>query len=169
MRLNFISIILFILNSIVIGLVDELFFVSCRNGDVDKVKAFLEAGVHVSSRDSKSNTGLIIASGRGQSDVVRLLLSYGASVDENTLVGLFEGKTALNWACSQGRSQTASLLIQAGANPHKPPEKGVFQGKTALMWASSQGRTDVVKLLVSKGVNVDFSSQTGNFKVIKKF
>ena len=129
--------------------------------------------------------GIIIASGRGQTEVVKLLLKNGANVEDSTSFGIFEGKTALCWASSQGRyssfsqlpfripyiyilirAETVSYLIKAGANPQKPPDKGVFAGKNALMWAASQGRTEVVRLLIAAGVDVNYVSQTGNFKVL---
>lgn len=37
--------------------VDELFFNSCRVGDISRVKEYLDSGVHVSIRDAKGNTG----------------------------------------------------------------------------------------------------------------
>lgn len=145
--------------------VDEQFFMSCRSGDTDTVHTYLESGTPVSSRDSKGNNAIIIASGRGKTEVIKLLIKYGANVEDYTLTGLFEGKSALCWASSQGRTEAVALLIQEGANPHKPSEIGVFKGKTALLWASSQGRTEVVKLLISAGVDIDYSSNTGNFVV----
>lgn len=75
--------------------VDEAFFTSCRTGDIATVKSFLESGVSVHARDSKGNTGLIIASGRGQLEVVRILLANGANIDDGTLSGIFEGKTPI--------------------------------------------------------------------------
>lgn len=145
--------------------VDEAFFSSCRVGDVNKVKSFLEAGVSANSRDIRGNTGMIIASGRGQNEVIKLLLAYGANVDDASSMGIFEGKTSISWACSQGRVETVALLMQAGANPEKPPTIGAFAGKNGLMWAASQGRTEVVKFLISAGIDVDYSSDFGKFKV----
>lgn len=75
--------------------VDDAYFSSCRAGDVHAVKSFLDSGVSVHARDAKGNTGLIIASGRGQIEVIQLLLSYGATVEDASLIGIFEGKTAI--------------------------------------------------------------------------
>lgn len=147
------------------GSTDESFFVAARTGDVTAVKAFLAQGMNVSKRDVKGNTALIVAAGRGQTEVLKVLLASGADPEEATNAeGLFEGKTALCWAASQGRSNVAAYLIQSGANPHLPMQRGVFAGKTPLMWASSQGRTEVVKLLLSAGAEVDYSSDSGAFR-----
>ena len=107
---------------------------------------------------------MIIASGRGMLEILKILLKHGALIEDATSFGLFEGKTAICWASSQGRADAVSLLLQAGANPHKPMDKGVFLGKTALHWAASQGRTEVVRILIMAGVDVNYASSIGNFK-----
>lgn len=77
------------------AVVDEQFFNSCRKGDVAAVKAYLDSGVPVHARDSKGNSGLVIASGRGNLEVIRLLLSNKANPEDGTASGIFEGKTAI--------------------------------------------------------------------------
>ena len=79
--------------------VDDQYFNACRAGDIAKVKDYLDSGISASSRD----IGIIIAAGRGQTEVVKLLLKNGANVEDSTSFGIFEGKTALCWASSQGR------------------------------------------------------------------
>ena len=153
-----------VLISLALCFADDEFFQKARSGDAAAVQRFLESGTHVSSRDSKGNTALVIAAGRGQEEVIKVLLQAGASVDESTENGIFEGINVLAWACSQGRRGAVVLLLQAGANPQHVQEKGVFHGKTPLMWASSQGRTEIVNLLISAGADVDLASQTGNFR-----
>ena len=97
---------------------EENIFVKARAGDIDSVKAFLESGVDPTTRDNKGNTALIIAAGRGHAGVINLLLEAGASYEEATLTGIFEGKSALCWATSQGRVKAVVALLQAGANPN---------------------------------------------------
>ena len=145
---------------------DEGFFQSARSGDVNLVSQYIANGVFVNARDSKGNSAIIIAAGRGHVNILAILLENGASIEDFTYSGLFEGKTVLCWAASQGRTQAVAFLLQAGANPNKLPDRGVFEGKTALMWASSQGRVNVIRTLLSVGVDINFSSQIGNFKVI---
>jgi ankyrin repeat protein len=144
---------------------DETFFNSARIGDIKTLREFILNGTSVNARDSKGNTPIIIAAGRGHVSVISLLLEHGASVEDSTQLGLFEGKTVLSWASSQGRVQAVGLLLQAGADPNKIPNRGVFEGKTSLTWACSQGRTSVVRLLLAAGVDVNYSSKTGNFQV----
>ena len=85
---------LFILFTVLYG-VDEGFFDSCRSGKLLLVQQYLDSDVSVHSRDAKGNTAIIIASGRGQAQVVELLLRYGANVNDATQVGIFEGKSAI--------------------------------------------------------------------------
>ena len=143
---------------------DEAFFSAARMGDVATVKKYLEGGLAASSRDAKGNTALVIAAGRGQTEVLNLLLNSGADPEESTSEGLFESKTALCWAASQGRTNAVAVLINAGADASKPMARGVFAGKTPLMWASSQGRTEVVKIILATGAEVDFAPDSGNFR-----
>ena len=138
-------------------------FSKARAGDIEAVKAYLQEGTGPSVRDSKGNTPLIIAAGRGHADVITLLLEAGASFDEATALGIFEGKSALCWATSQGRVKAVVTLLQAGASPNFVQQVGAFAGKTPLMWAASQGKNEVLRLLISAGAEVDFASQSGNF------
>lgn len=138
-------------------------FTKSRSGDLDAVKAYLDEGTGPSVRDSKGNTPLIIAAGRGHADVITLLLEAGASYDEATAFGIFEGKSALCWATSQGRVKAVVTLLQAGASPNFVQQVGAFAGKTPLMWAASQGKNEVLRLLISAGAEVDFASQSGSF------
>jgi len=143
---------------------DEKFYSSCRSGDIQGIQSFIESGLPVSSRDSKGNSCIVIASGRGQTEAIKLLLSYGATPEDSTQLGIFEGKTCLGWASSQGRLEAVDLLMRSGADPQRAPEAGVFAGKSALMWAASQGRLPVVKVLLAAGVDVDYTSGSGNFQ-----
>ncbi len=84
---------------------DEGYFQSARVGDVIKLKEYLANNINVNSHDSKGNSAIVIASGRGHVNIITILLEQGANVDDYTHIGLFEGKSALCWAASQGRTQ----------------------------------------------------------------
>ena len=114
------------------GQIDEKFFSSVRTGDIETMMKYLNQGIDVSSKDSKGNTAMIIAAGRGQVEAMKILLEQGASYEEMTQLGLFQGKSALSWAASQGRAGATAVLLNAGANPHFPAMKGVFLGKVCL-------------------------------------
>lgn len=88
---------LLILSCQLIFAVDEQFFSSCRSGDTVTVKSFLENGVSPHSRDSKGNSCMIIASGRGQIEVIKLLLAYKANPEDVSTMGIFEGKSSIRY------------------------------------------------------------------------
>ena len=118
---------------------DDNIFTKARAGDIGAVKAFLDNGVDPTTRDNnKGNTPLIIAAGRGHAGVINLLLEAGASYEEATLVGIFEGKSALCWATSQGRVKAVVALLQAGADPNFVQQIGTFAGKTPNVGGQSR-------------------------------
>ena len=81
--------------------IEEIFFNSARTGDLDTLlNKYLKLGFDVSSRDTKGNSAIIIASGRGHNDVIKILLEYGANFEDYTSQGIFEGKSSLSWAAS---------------------------------------------------------------------
>lgn len=76
------------------SLADDVYFNACRVGDIEVIKNYLEkSSPH--NRDSKGNSCLIIAAGRGQIEIIRILLAHGANVEDATMSGIFEGKTAI--------------------------------------------------------------------------
>jgi Ankyrin repeats (3 copies) len=87
---------------------DEGFFGSARMGHIEKLTEYIRQGFDVSSRDSKGNTAIIIAAGRGHVHVINTLLSFGANPEDATIGGLFDGKTSLMWAVSQVRESNHS-------------------------------------------------------------
>ena len=146
--------------------VDDSFFSAARTGDTAAVIEFIKNGTvsDIHSRDQKGNTAIIIAAGRGQVAVIKVLLSLGANVEDSTVGGLFDGKTTLMWGASQGRKEAVEMLIQAGSDVNRVTDRGVFLGKTALCWAASQGRAALVSALLASGAHIDYASPIGNFK-----
>ena len=156
--------ILLFLGLVMSSLGNDDFFKAARTGNLSVLEQMLKSGIDVHLRDSKGNTALVIASGRGQVDVMAMLLSVGASVEDATVGGLFDGKSCLMWASSQGRVEAVRVLIQAGAQVNRMINKAVFQGKTAIQWASSQGHANVVLVLFAAGADVDSAAASGNFQ-----
>jgi hypothetical protein len=80
---------------------------------VGRVHVILELGWpgSINARDCFGNTPLILASYRGHSRIVKVLLAAGAEV--NATNG--GGETALICACSWNRLETARLLVSAKA------------------------------------------------------
>jgi len=127
---------------------------AARLGNTAKVRALLAKGVNVNARDSYGMTALIYAAGatgRGDAEIVKMLLNAGAEVNvkayrprDKELVRL-EGMTPLMAAATAGDAQITKILLRAGAavNARDP------EGFTALMFAVTGNFPDEVE---SKGV-----------------
>ena len=87
---------------------------AARNGNLNRVKAFLNQGVPVNSRDEEHRaTPLHWAAFSGHLSVVQELLRRGAHLNPRTRSGM----TPLHVALALGRSHIVHALIRAGANP----------------------------------------------------
>ncbi len=96
-------------------------------------------------------TLLILASQEGHTEVVKLLIDYGADVN-----GL-NGNTALIAASYNGHKDVVQLLLRYGANVNAVNN----HGDTALMFASNKGHKEVVTLLLDMGAHVNVISNSG--------
>lgn len=78
------------------------FAASAGAGDMLAVKLFLDAGMDVNAGGSAA---LGLAAGRGQLEIVKLLLANGAKPTAN----------ALQFARTRGHKEIEDILVQAGA------------------------------------------------------
>ncbi|KAI8328816.1 ankyrin repeat-containing domain protein [Chlamydoabsidia padenii] len=102
---------------------DEL-MAACSAGDVDKVKQLL---MHTQPplnpdriRDSKLRSPLLIACASGKADLVRLLVKFGADV--NNPVGDIVGNSPLDLAVVSNNVDTVLALLESGATIPRPIE-----------------------------------------------
>lgn len=80
--------------------------VASVRGNLDEIRALLEAGAEVNASGELGNTALHEAVAQGHLDAVRILLRYGAKADmQNEL-----GKTAIDIARSGSRDEILSML-----------------------------------------------------------
>ncbi|MDX1453141.1 MAG: ankyrin repeat domain-containing protein [Oleiphilaceae bacterium] len=83
----------------------------------------------------------------------RVALASGAKVN-----GLYDGKTALQWALDLGRFKFARVLLKAGADW----QLGVGPGESsALMKAAEQGQNGVLKQLILLGADIEYQDSQG--------
>jgi len=133
-----------------------------------------------SGRDSM----FCLAGGRGDAEMVKLMLDRGAAIeakDEDGWTAIMlaaynghteivkmlldrgaaveardaDGNTALMWAAMEGHTATVGLLLDWGAAVE------CKDGYTALMAAARNGQTETVKLLLERGVDVKAKMGTG--------
>jgi len=161
--------------------INDDMFMAAQEGDVEKVSQLLEKGADVNYKDKTvfGHTPMTIAAAWGYTNVVRLLLDHGASVDQQD----DGGSTALHRAASTARSEMVKLLLDRGADVNRrdkigrtplffatfrksPPEnarllltKGADvnardnKGETAFYYAQANANQDVIEVLVKAGAN----------------
>jgi len=119
-------------------------FNAVRNGNLEKVRHFLDIGVEVDSIERDSGwTALMSAASCGRKEVVELLIDRGAKIDACDDYGV----TVLMKATSQCCTETVIVLINKGANVNAKD----LQGWTALRWANHHGDTESAEILRKAG------------------
>uniref|UniRef100_A0A3B3XMB0 Poly [ADP-ribose] polymerase n=1 Tax=Poecilia mexicana TaxID=48701 RepID=A0A3B3XMB0_9TELE len=129
-------------------------FEACRNGDVSRVKKFVDA-VNVNAKDmaGRKSTPLHFAAGFGRKDVVDHLLQTGANVHARDDGGLIP----LHNACSFGHSEVVSLLLCQGADPNARDNWNY----TPLHEAAIKGKIDVCIVLLQHGADPNIRNTDG--------
>lgn len=113
--------------------------------------------VMTSSADA-GGTPLHYAAYTGQLDVVKLLISHGADINQV----YNDGIVALHMAANQGHLDIVEFLIDKGADINQRTENG----NTALIWAAAEHRLDVVKFLVDKDADINQTNNNGDTALI---
>tara|TARA_A100001015_G_C14981233_1_gene709530 strand:+ start:173 stop:1543 length:1371 start_codon:yes stop_codon:yes gene_type:complete len=169
------------------GMSSPLLQLTCAAGNVDFVRALLQAGADVDKTTNiDGTTALIVASQMGHALVVEALIQAGADVDKVDI----NGHTALSHASNSGYTSIVEALLQAGADIDKAANDGatalIFassydhaaameallqagadidkadnDGTTALIWASKYGRAAIVEALIQAGADVDKTANDG--------
>ena len=125
-------------------------------GHVAVVQLLLKAGAKVQTEvqtefGTKKYSALKTAAGRGNQDVVRLLIGYGADVNMRDEFGV----SALIAASLNGNETVVQLLLQNGAEVNMQDREHV----SALIAASSSGHETIVQLLLQNGAEVNMQDQ----------
>ena len=144
-----------------------------RMGDLTKVKAFLEKGTDVNSKDRSGQTALHIAAREGHKEIVELLLANGADVN---IGERYYSRIAAEFAMNKGHDEIVKLLVSKGSNisalhlaiylKDKAKARRLIEagadvnkrtpyGTTPLGGAVSAGFKDIVELLIAKGTDVN--------------
>ncbi len=109
---------------------------------------------YVFKDSSKEFTLLHFAASFGDTNITKLLLEEGASIDIRDQ----NKNTLLHLAASNGHTDTVKLLVE------KEPDLSVVneEGNTSLHLAASNGHTDTVKLLMEKGSDLSAVNKNGD-------
>ncbi|XP_062615410.1 ankyrin repeat domain-containing protein 50-like [Saccostrea cucullata] len=105
--------------------------------DRDVFKHFLNGNVNDLMGDATSP--LMLASQKGNTNIVRLLLQQNASVNHHNEAG----HAPIHYACISGVIETVTCLLDYGAKPDDVDNLGM----SPLMFAAANGHIDVVKVI----------------------
>ncbi|XP_023694149.1 ankyrin repeat domain-containing protein 39 isoform X2 [Paramormyrops kingsleyae] len=112
------------------------------DGDLDRVRSFLDKGIDPNIRDQAGYTALHYASRSGSERVCALLLSRGACMNPRTR----GGATPLHRSAYCGHVGVVKLLLDSGADPMLCDDDGT----SPLHKAAEQGREEVCEMLVER-------------------
>lgn len=150
---------------------------AAAEGNLDKVKAMVEAGVSVNGvgyTHERATTPLSAAAGHGRDEVVHFLIGRSAELGARCPVDAlsYNKRTALTAAVAAGHAKVVSLLIAAGADVN------LRGGSSPLETAVSHGHVEIVRLLLDSGAKTGPSSDgdstalylaanQGNMEIVK--
>jgi ankyrin repeat protein len=103
------------------------------------------------SESEPRETALLLAIGTGRADLVELLISYDADVNQPNGLGI--KRTPLQKAAETGTYSIVKLLLQCGANPNGLPS--ARNGGTAIQFAAMGGFTGIFELLLRHGADLN--------------
>ncbi len=134
----------------------EQLIIQCKSTDPDILKTceLIKAGADVNATYAFGVTVLALASERGHTDIVKLLLDAHADVNATDTGG---GGPLIRSSWS-GHVDVVKLLLDAGADL----ELASGGGTTALVVASREGHTDVVQTLLKAGAEVNKATRDGS-------
>ncbi|KAN0137681.1 Ankyrin repeat-containing domain protein [Lactarius tabidus] len=129
-------------------------------GHLEITRMLLELKADVNSQDDEGSTPLQRASQvqrERKSDIMRLLLDYGANVNvydkcRNTL---------LHFAASEGHIEVARMLLERGADVNFKNDEGLAPLQRASQ-VPQEGKSVVMRLLLDYGANADLYDKRRN-------
>jgi hypothetical protein len=131
---------------------------AAESGNTDKLKARLDAGDDIESRDKGTGrTALLEAVIAGHRDAAALLIEKGADINACCKA---VGMDCLGWAVETGHGELVDDLLGLGADPNRVPASS-FLGATPLMIAAQRGHLDIAKHLARAGADPGVRDRSG--------
>jgi ankyrin repeat protein len=132
----------------------DLIILAVKEGNLQKVLAFLDGGIDINRRGAFGYTPLIAAAKYSQLEIAKVLCARGADLNMATDVAELYGEwgsTALLWAARNCHLKMARLLMDKGAEVGRPGG----EGDTPLMVSARENCQTLVRWLVAKGAAVE--------------
>ena len=123
-----------------------------HNGDVNTVRALLDAGGNVNLKDETGRTLLMFAALKNHKEVTQLLLDRGADVNARNN----SGETALSFAAREGHPEIARALLAKGADVNAEDSSG----SAPVVYATQFNHPATLKVLLEEG-RADVSGKQG--------
>lgn len=114
---------------------------------------FLLAVSFITGCTGDTYSELQLASARGQTDMVAVMLEDGADVNQINK----HGKTPLMLAAGNNHPETTAMLLERDA----AIDAQDVDGMTALIMASSSGHVEVIKVLMESGADINGTNKYG--------
>ena len=149
-----------------------------RNNDEKQIRALLQAGVDVNTKNSEGESALMFAVENHSNYMLKLLFEnkYGSTIDDaasHCLHLLLEtgvdvnirdisGSTPLIRAAQNRDVDCMETLLTAGVDVNRSNERG----ETALMYSIKEKNIDCLKLLLEEGADVNVQDSIGSTGLI---
>lgn len=130
-----------------------LFLVAMNNGNASLARLLLDADADVNTQENSGATPLSYAPFRGFSELIDVLLDYGAIVQTDTPLW----NEVFHRACSIGHKRLAELMIEKDLDIHQRNE----DGRLPLHSAAEGGSVEMIELLIEKGNPVNSRDYCG--------
>jgi ankyrin repeat protein len=118
-----------------------------RQGDLDKVRRYIDQGIIVDARDARDRTALLLATHANHIAIAELLIRSGADVNARDDID----DTPYLYAGAEGRLEILSMTVAAGADLTSVNR----YGGTALIPAAHHGHVESVKYLLTTEIDID--------------
>lgn len=124
-------------------------FKAVESGNIQIVKNYVNEKQDVNIKNNSGDTPLMVASLRGNYEIVKLLLEAGANINETESQC---NETALYMAVFKNHGETVKTLLDFNANTNIETK----EGSTCLLMAVKNGNVDIVNLLINSNARINY-------------